>query len=1207
MDKLFVVIRFSVTYLVLAAAAFGQSITLTSPGSGTISGIVTLSSSLISAPSTATVEYVLDDFYPLALVRDGSINPTYKTTTNTGFLGDGPNWIKAVARDALGTVLATSAQVPVTVNNFGFTTSWTSPTVNAPTINLSGTVTLACTDSLGAAEHNLQISIDGNMLWASTSPLSRSFDTKRLPNGNHIFNCIADSSVSGTTVVRTHTAFVGNVQNGSALMAVKADITDLRMVAGGPACSAQTGTSTGCGTYQLAPVLINTDGSTSARTFNYTVTNPCQIMDAAAPPQLFPCSQDNSSQATLNGANAVSVSGTGLITALQRGQSIITITDTGSGKTALVQVIVQTYANVVHLTKDGRIVHSFDSSANGSFFRISMFNTGLAPANEIGFGRETFASHYRRVKATAFESQAFRQPHGYASFGAWQTDWLATEFSQLQALFAALPGMSLVMRGDDGLQFGCGGALNSVAQGPSASWGGDELMYTILHTKAAGNIAGLETTDEADQGCADFNPVYTSQMSDGSINRIVSDGAGHCTVFSGTGLAQGKGFWYSAGSRWGVPVTVSGATTAGLNGSNAITKKYCTLWNLYWNAGVCPSGGTTPIDGYEMACSAAAGTYNSGSDPDLVINLRGDSTTYTNLPGDPAQANDIFSKVNARIASTGIPYAYPVLGAADPVTHQTWEGPSMANYESIFRANSEAFNIVRYFPWGQSYDWGRQERQNTLFGQLAQPFGSAFPDASGAYWKRDGNGYVFRQPDVPWVQILGVQVFDFNRGGRPLTVAKMDGSVLTTTTPHGLGLFGISPINNHLVTFSGTGDSLSTDNSGHWDAGNVISPTEVEIFRSRTGDIPGCTLANQPTTVTIRGLTYNVVSPSGPGSAWGVSTPLPPDLTPGEHVTVSGNVPACNVTIAFYSYTSTTGFYTMPFANSTTTTGTAIVNDSEGAPNPLTDLIINMARPNLFQPDGMYGAASGLAGYREYQYQNVTNDNGSWPNNGVDLQTTPLPYYNSPTLVQRQAWWALSQMNSLITRLAPFYLQTYQPSPNYGVFLSADPFSPAGVQSAVMASTNGKALTVVNFSESPNTVSIDLTKYQTGSNPISVYRLWWPALQTDLLTGVQGTVSETLPPGGVTVFVAHSGPSSYVQAVPYRFNFPPNATKAALRYGYGYAGPLAEYRAGVLCSASPCIVNLDPSLNDIYYQIDYLDDNNVRVSGGDIQRIAAQR
>jgi hypothetical protein len=248
----------------------------------------------------------------------------------------------------------------------------------------------------------------------------------------------------------------------------------------------------------------------------------------------------------------------------------------------------------------------------------------------------------------------------------------------------------------------------------------------------------------------------------------------------------------------------------------------------------------------------------------------------------------------------------------------------------------------------------------------------------------------------------------------------------------------------------------------------------------------------------------------------------------------------------------------------------------------------------------MLVAGSGVAAMRLYSAGNRGDSRGGWnlgwPNDGGagngGFQSGPLAAANEwPNFQQR--WWDMAQGLHFIRRLSPFYLQTLAASPMIA------PGPPWVVTTLTTSATYGNILNVMSFSEMPQTVSVPLGSVcQIGANPISVYRASFPHATTDLLTGAQGSVSYTLDPGEGIAFACHTnGSQSAVQPFDITYTPPAGTINTAVQYTYGnYSGPLQQYNRSVICAASPCSINLDTNVSDIYYKLVFLGANNAVIS-----------
>src|SRR5579864_535804 len=523
--------------MIMAGCQFlaAQSCTVTSPtASSTVSAMLTLTSTCTNTPSVVSVDYVLNGFQTIYRAIK---NPTFSGIYNSGFQLDGPATIRVIAKDAFGSTLATSPDVAFTISNFGATFVWTSPACAAANTcassPISGTINIAFTGNHpGSALAGGHCSLDGQPLeppvtstgignfYPGNPSFPLSVDTTMVKNGIHLIACYMlfnDVPGNGGTIAapRIQGQFLADIENGHAVMAVQPNINDIVMLVGD--------------IFQLAPLLAYTDNTTASFSPTYSILHACVPTDPLIPTLPFPCTSGglwpNVPTSNIQGAAHASVSGTGLITALALGQSVITITDPTSGKVAYVQVLVKNYKTVAHFGSDGTIKHAVDSK---SIFRTSLFNLPTITSEP------TLPAHIVRSKYTSVETQYWRSPFGYPTFAAWKADWEANEHTDLVNALSSLPGLCVTLR-SDGLM-GPAGTLQDAAHGLWQSWAdvSDPIAYALNTIKASGLLCGNEAIDEADnKGYNAATPIFSDKMSDGSIVKIVSDGAGTATVTLG--------------------------------------------------------------------------------------------------------------------------------------------------------------------------------------------------------------------------------------------------------------------------------------------------------------------------------------------------------------------------------------------------------------------------------------------------------------------------------------------------------------------------------------------------------------------------------------------------------------------------------------------------------------------------------------------------
>jgi hypothetical protein len=368
-----------------------------------------------------------------------------------------------------------------------------------------------------------------------------------------------------------------------------------------------------------------------------------------------------------------------------------------------------------------------------------------------------------------------------------------------------------------------------------------------------------------------------------------------------------------------------------------------------------------------------------------------------------------------------------------------------------------------------------------------------------------------------------------------------------------------------------------------------------EIY-DNDGPSPACNIGANGGTVTVRGQTFSVLDLSGEqvqisGGAF------PSGLIPGEHITIAGSNDSCwNRTWAYhFSYTSTNAAV-RPFPAGLSGTGGTINVVSWNTYNAAYDERAGAdVRVESAVTHSLYAASTGmLAGIRFYTYDSQTefNDrNGRLPtpSGGFENQPNASPHSNRPRDLQRR-WWTMGIAASLLRRLEPFMLTAIEPAPNFGNDV---------IGTAVRSGAAGKALYIENFSEVPRTITVDHTLYQTGPCPISLYRHAFPQTTTDRLSGGESQ-SFTLSGGEAMALLYHSGFFSYTQPVRFYFTLPLGASKAAIRYIYGYSGLLEEYGSAAECAGGNCTLYWDVRLNDVYYRYEYMDNSNRILAASDI-------
>jgi Big-like domain-containing protein len=247
--------------LVLAAACYGQSCTVATPAAAeTIAGpTYSLTATLTSVPSAYSVEWIVDQ-RRLAIVK----TPPYSYTLNSWDIWNGDHKVKAVVRDALGTTLATCAEVAFKIGNYkaGLPSHTISASPStAVTSDWAAVVTVTVTlinDSNASVNHQYRLWVDGILESDSGLVTAGSYahrlDTTKYENGAHYIHTTVVQDSAGAASASPYADGVWDHEittaNGTTPYEIRAN-NSLWLVAGGA-------------TAQLSPVLWRTDETSAA-------------------------------------------------------------------------------------------------------------------------------------------------------------------------------------------------------------------------------------------------------------------------------------------------------------------------------------------------------------------------------------------------------------------------------------------------------------------------------------------------------------------------------------------------------------------------------------------------------------------------------------------------------------------------------------------------------------------------------------------------------------------------------------------------------------------------------------------------------------------------------------------------------------------------------------------------------------------------------
>jgi subtilisin family serine protease len=181
------------------------AISLTSPGGGSIAGIVSVVASAADDFGVAGVQFALDGA-PLG-TEDTTV--PYEVAWNTASAANGVHVLTAVARDAAGHT-TTAASVSVTVANDTASPTVALTTPGAGTVSGTVNITGAASDDLGVAA--VQFTLNGAPLGEedTTAPYEASWDSASVANGVHVLAAVARDAAGHTTTAASVSVTVAN-------------------------------------------------------------------------------------------------------------------------------------------------------------------------------------------------------------------------------------------------------------------------------------------------------------------------------------------------------------------------------------------------------------------------------------------------------------------------------------------------------------------------------------------------------------------------------------------------------------------------------------------------------------------------------------------------------------------------------------------------------------------------------------------------------------------------------------------------------------------------------------------------------------------------------------------------------------------------------------------------------------------------------------
>ena len=1157
--------------LVPCVTLLGQTISVTAPtASQMTSGSLTLKCS-VSATSLYAVNWFIDG-EPIGF----STSVPYSLTTNTFDLWNGVHEVTATAVDSLSNVLATSAVVAFTVNNTWnynsqgsqvsgtFTTSFTVAPGTSESSPWSGTVTLVAT--LGGTYNTAAVNPNGgNTRWVvqvdgklveqdnlgNVTTDTISLNTTKFPNGPHqvVFTGGVDSIDFYGVWERTIT-----FSNGATAMELRSAANSTTV--GRDVFLCVTAAANCPSTVTLAGTIVNTDGTTSAATPTFS---------AAAPGNA-----NNPTPACAVGSS------TGVVTVSATGMCKITMSASGLSETIWVHIFSS--ANVFpHFETNGTIATG-PTDAN-SLYLIGLFNSDLvvggnsnqAPAYSA-MPNACSACDYAAAGFNSYETGACLDASNYSS----QSTYQSAQASAISGIVSFATQYGLYVHGiNDGVLRG-DQPLYDTTRGPGSTWSPTATTYCWQQWASQGRMIGVSQADEV-------NSIFGFEPRNGLPQMGTASGPSSIVASGNTATVNWTN-WNVTGSGSGNFI-ITGATTSGFNSAQGSV--YSAPNKINANSFSFPVSGVS------------AGTYNSSTDPNLVIQ------PYVNAwhGSDYNQYNAFMNYMTWSNLATGRPkFTWPNAGLTSPAAFYNWEGdPNMADYADCYDPSGGHTDYLS----AKRASWGMIDPVNYDLGETIRDMCSSNVNLNAE----------------PIILETGGLTNDYGIEGYSATIASISNDLVTFTAPHGITI--VYPGTTRLQI---SGSSNSAYNTKFY-VRSIISPTVLQVY----GQFSSSTSGTGGTVTFADGTIYpsnNGTLATNANSNGNLSIGSNPTCTFFRHVgqnatvTGSGNTPMNGV--AFF----------VPLANPSYGTDSAHTNYCQnqtygfptvniyaipsGSSSGGTASII----PDNYMHKGMswqYGTAGnlynyaaqwlavidGAAGVRLYHmgqdYQSYDPLSGTFSAQATaSNQSFGDPRSDSaqqgifPLLdPQRAPWFGVANANVLINRLLPYLYGARLASPDYGNMF----------ETAARTGTVGNILMIQSFADGIQSRTINLAPYLISGQQIIKYSSAWNG--TDVTTLAAGTTTDTVSfnPAATVVYLfpANFAGELVQPSMSVRLADVPNAAAWAVRYAY-FPYLVDQRLTAFDCgSAAACMLPLDRKIGPIYYRIIFRNSNNAVIAVSDIQ------
>jgi hypothetical protein len=725
---------FSVFFLV-ATSAWSCTISIAAPANNAVvSGPTTLSASTLACPSTVRFEWringqplmgagTFENSYSIPTCTGGTCTSSYTQPGfgipyNASYNWDGVYPLTALAMDASGAVLATSPAVNVTVNKQGFgACSLTSPNFANPQ---SGTINITVHCPLSGVPSNTPYSdaeyffmVDGQVMASffktGYPDQTLSFDTTKLENGSsHLVWVAVNSSNNQTPGTFGMTPFAGAF---GVMTTVNTNHSrELRM---------NYKTSYlwlgGTSTVSLFARTTNDDNSESATNATFT-TDTLSVAKVGSCTLVASCT----------------------ITGIGPGLAMITAT-TASGLSAKTQISVQTGTPIFpHLGYDGSKCIAYNQgncAPNKSQIGRSLFDANSSTMTNANLRASMLNAGYNLPQISIYPSPA---DHSYPSFASWKSFYWNGQY---------LPGINTVL----------GSFRSFVAQCNSMGATGQQLQSSSDGNGAASDGAGFAARVAYMLGTIPAKINFCLNGDENALPFIRSYGSGQMGAVNGpTSLVVSGGTitinWPNVIGFF--PIDITGATSFCLNATKISV------------SGRVPGPFTIP-----NTHSCANGTYNSSTDPSLVIKIYNEMDACAGVNGcqnfgplNIPVPNSIFQTITHTLlaATPPIQMDLPLQGGAPKLAYQI----------------ATTFTGINGIYWTWDGPENSAESKALPNGRLVR---STLLSMETHFWAQAWAGIDHSEPFYLLTQGNGVW---YERGGQTYTLGTTNGAQFTTSVPN---------------------------------------------------------------------------------------------------------------------------------------------------------------------------------------------------------------------------------------------------------------------------------------------------------------------------------------------------------------------------------------------------------------------------------------